>query len=78
MWADYSGGEITKGHLIGFVDANGELDFYYHHVNEQNQMRVGKCHSVPHILENGKLELHEQWQWLNGDCSEGSSILEEK
>ena len=78
LWADYSGGEITKGHLIGFVDANGELDFYYHHVNEQNQMRVGKCHSVPHILENGKLELHEQWQWLNGDCSEGSSILEEK
>ena len=78
LWADYSGGEITKGHLIGFVDANGELDFYYHHVNELKQIRVGKCHSVPHILENGKIELHEQWQWLNGDCSEGSSVLEEK
>lgn len=78
LWADYSGGEITKGHLLGFVSSNGELDFYYHHINEQKQIRVGKCHSVPLVLENGKIELQEQWQWLNGDCSQGSSILEEK
>lgn len=34
--------------------------------------------SIPNILENGKIELHEQWQWLNGDKSNGSSLLEEK
>lgn len=78
LWADYSGGEIIKGHLLGSVDANGELDFYYQHMNEQNQMRVGKCHSIPNKLENGKIELHEQWQWINGDKSNGSSVLEEK
>lgn len=78
LWADYSGGEIIKGNLLGSVSSNGELDFYYQHMNNQNQMRVGKCHSIPRILENGKIELHEQWQWLNGDCSEGSSVLEEK
>ncbi len=75
LWADYSGGEIIKGHLIGTVAQNGELDFYYHHVNEQNQIRVGVCHSVPHILENGKTELWEEWQWLNGDKSKGSSVV---
>lgn len=35
LWADYSGGEIVKGHLIGTVAINGELDFYYQHMNTQ-------------------------------------------
>lgn len=78
LWADYSGGDITKGHLIGTVAENGELDFYYQHINKQRQVRVGVCHSVPHILENGKIKLSEKWQWLNGDKSEGSSVIFEK
>lgn len=53
----------------------GVLDFYYQHVNKQGQLRIGKCHSIPHVLENYKLELHEEWQWLNGDKSTGSSII---
>ena len=77
LWADYSGGEIIKGYLLGSVDVNGELDFYYQHMNIQNQMRVGKCHSIPHVSDNGKIELEEQWQWLNGDESKGNSVLEE-
>ena len=77
IWADYSGGEIIKGHLVGTVAENGELDFYYQHINEQEQIRVGICHSVPNVLENGKIELSEKWQWLNGDKSKGSSLLVE-
>ena len=40
IWADYSGGKIIKGHLLGTVSENGELDFYYQHINKQYQMRV--------------------------------------
>lgn len=78
LWAEYSGGEITKGHMIGHVHSNGELDFYYQHMNIQNEIRVGKCHSIPHVMENGKIELREEWQWLNGDKSKGMSILIEQ
>lgn len=78
LWADYSGGDILKGHLIGCVATNGELDFYYHHINIQNQLKVGKCHSIPRILDGGKLELVEKWQWLNGDKSEGESVIVER
>lgn len=78
MWADYSGGEIKRGNMIGTVSSNGELDFYYQHINLRNELRLGKCHSVPHILNNGKIELSEKWQWLNGNKSKGSSILREK
>ena len=77
LWADYSGGEIIKGQLMGTVDSKGELDFYYQHINLQNQIRVGKCHSVPRILDNGKIELSEEWQWLNGDMSKGASVIRE-
>lgn len=77
LWAEYAGGEIRKGYLIGFVTKNGELHFYYQHINTQNQIRVGKCHSIPKILASGKIELSEEWQWLNGDQSKGSSIVTE-
>lgn len=30
------------------------------------------------INYDGKIELHEEWQWLNGDKTNGSSILVEK
>lgn len=77
LWADYAGGDIIKGHLIGTVTENGELDFCYLHINKQKQVRTGVCHSVPHMLDNGKIELSEKWQWLNGDKSEGKSVVVE-
>lgn len=78
LWAEYSGGEVIRGHLIGTVSDNGILNFHYQHINEKGQIRIGQCRSTPHVLENGKLELHEKWQWLNGDKSVGSSILIER
>ena len=60
LWAEYSGGDIWKGSLIGTVLSNGELDFVYHHMNRDMQVKTGKCHSVPTILENGKIELSEK------------------
>ena len=46
LWAEYSGGDILKGSLIGTVLCNGELDFVYHHMNQNMQIKTGKCHSV--------------------------------
>lgn len=77
LWADNAGGDIIKGHIVGTVAENGELDFYYQHINEQKQVRIGVCHSVPQILDSGKIKLSEKWQWLNGDKSEGKSVVVE-
>ena len=38
---------------------------------------TGICKSVPEILPNGKLRLHEAWQWTCRDHSRGTSVLEE-
>ena len=77
LWAQYSGGDILKGSLIGTVLSNGELDFVYHHMNRDMQVKTGKCHSVPNVLENGKIELSEQWEWTSGDYSKGESLIVE-
>lgn len=75
LWAEYSGGDILKGSLMGFVSDNGELDFVYHHINRDMKVKTGKCHSVPTVMENGKIKLSEQWEWTSGDFSKGESLL---
>lgn len=60
--------------MIGTVSINGELDFVYHHMNQDMQVETGKCHSVQTVLENGKMELSEQWEWISGGCSKGESL----
>lgn len=78
LTADYSGGRIQQGHLIGLVDDKGRIDMRYHQINDKNEIMTGRCKSVPEILENGKIRLHEVWEWTSGDRSKGESIIEEQ
>lgn len=78
LTSEYSGGKIKKGHLIGIVDKNSNIDMRYHQVNEKNEIMTGICKSKPEILENGKIRLHENWEWTSGDNSKGKSIIEEQ
>lgn len=73
----YSGGQIVKGHLIGIVSEEGVIEMRYHQINKKGELMTGVCHSTPEILPNGKIRLHEKWQWTSGDRSQGTSVLEE-
>ncbi|WP_242985374.1 MazG nucleotide pyrophosphohydrolase domain-containing protein [Vallitalea okinawensis] len=77
VWAEYSGGGITKGYLIANVDDTGNLDMRYQHVNSNGELMTGKCFSQPKVLEDGRIQLHEKWEWTSGDHSKGESIVEE-
>ena len=76
--AEYSGGQIKYGHLIGIVDEHGHINMRYHQVNFHKELMTGICTSKPEILKNGKIRLHEQWTWTSGDQSSGTSIIEEQ
>jgi len=75
--ADYSGGGILLGHLIALADAEGRLDMRYHQVNTRGEIQTGICRSVPERLPDGRIRLHETWQWTSGDGSRGESVVEE-
>lgn len=77
LTSEYSGGIIIKGQLMGLVDLNGNIEMRYHHININNEIMTGICHSTPEIMSNGKIRLHEIWQWTSGDQSKGNSVIEE-
>ena len=78
LTSEYSGGKIIKGHLIGLVDENGNIDMRYHQINNKGEIMTGICKSKPEILENGKVRLNESWEWTSGDKSKGKTIIEEQ
>jgi hypothetical protein len=78
LTAEYAGGNIKTGHLIGLVDKNGNIEMRYHQVNINNEIMTGVCLSRPEMLANGKIRLYESWEWTSGDKSKGQSIIEEQ
>jgi hypothetical protein len=77
VWAEYSGGEIVFGTLIAKADENGDLDGRYQHLNRKGELMTGTCRSTPELLPDGRIRLHEKWQWTSGDLSSGASVIEE-
>ncbi|WP_340202555.1 n-acetylglutamate synthase [Ascidiimonas sp. W6] len=77
LTSEYEGGHIKKGHLIGLVDEDGNIEMRYHQINTKGEFMTGICFSKPEIQSNGKLRLYENWQWTSKDKSKGESILEE-
>lgn len=75
--AAYSGGRIADGSLTAVSDEAGNLTMRYQHVNQDGQFLTGTCYSRPEIMANGKIRLHEKWQWTCGDYSSGESVAEE-
>jgi hypothetical protein len=77
LTSTYAGGKIVSGHLIGLVDEAGNINMRYHQVNSAGELMTGICNSKPEILTNGKICLHETWEWTSGDRSRGESVIEE-
>lgn len=78
LTSEYAGGKIKYGHLIGLVDEDGNINMRYHQINQNNELMTGICFSRPEQLANGKIRLHESWEWTSGDKSKGNSIIEER
>ena len=73
--ADYKGGNIRKGHLLGKMFTNGNLEFTYQHINIEGNLMLGQCISTLSVLPDGRYKYHENWQWINGDKSKGTSQI---
>lgn len=75
--ATYSGGGVRHGQLLAQLQPDSRLDMRYQHLNDSGQFRIGQCLSTLEVLADGRLRLHESWQWLDGDRSSGTSVVEE-
>jgi len=77
VWATYAGGPVVFGTLLAKADDFGNLDMRYQHVSVDGSFKSGRCQSRPETLPDGRLRLHERWQWTDGAEGQGASIVEE-
>ena len=73
--ASYAGGSVLAGSLVGTRDG-GRVDFRYSHVTRAGFVESGVSRDRVEVLEDGRLRLHETWEWTSSAGS-GVSVLEE-
>jgi hypothetical protein len=77
VWGEYAGGSVLRGYLLGTRISIQQVDFVYMQLNAGFQVRTGSNSSRLELRGDGKLRLHESWQWTSQDRSTGTSIVEE-
>ncbi|MGW1995544.1 hypothetical protein [Embleya sp. NPDC001921] len=75
IWAEYSGGDIVRGHLIGTREAD-TLDFRYTQLNRSGGTASGHCVSAVVVLPDGRIRLEETWEW-ESRAGSGTSAVEQ-
>jgi hypothetical protein len=75
VWAEYEGGAIRRGYLVGLVE-DDTLDLRYAHVSVDGDTATGRTVDRVEVLADGRVRLHERWAWDSRD-GEGTSVLEE-
>lgn len=75
IWAEYSGGAIERGHLLGTRDGD-RLDFRYVQLRRDGGTSSGHCVSTVVTLPDGRIRLEERWSWESQEGS-GTSAVEE-
>jgi hypothetical protein len=75
VWARYEGGAVRLGFLVG-TRSGDELVFRYAHVTAAGDTATGHCASRIEVLADGRLRLHETWEW-DSRPGHGTSVLEE-
>lgn len=76
LWGHYEGGEVATGVILGKVQSDSSIEFNYQHFDKNGVLKEGHCNSYPEVME-GRLQLHEKWEWTKGSAGAGTSILEE-
>ncbi|MUN64911.1 hypothetical protein GMA12_17490 [Kocuria sediminis] len=75
VWADYAGGAVRKGFLVG-TRTDDTLTFRYTHLNVTGETASGRCISKIEVLADGRVRFHESWAW-ESRTGTGTSVVEE-
>jgi hypothetical protein len=75
IYAQYSGGDVVDGHLVGTFDG-GEWDIRYSQINSSRETASGHSVGTVELLEDGRIRVEDEWEWESQEGS-GESVLEE-
>jgi hypothetical protein len=77
VWGTCKGGGVLFGTVIATMDESGCLEMHWQYVSKKRELKAATCLSVPEILTDGRLRLHQVWCTTTGEPAEGTSIIEE-
>jgi hypothetical protein len=75
IWAEYAGGDVVRGHLVG-TRTDDRLDFRYVQLTHDGSTSSGHCVSRVVALPDGRVRLEETWEWESREGS-GTSVVEQ-
>jgi hypothetical protein len=75
VWAEYAGGDVVAGRIVGRRAPDGTLHLAYGHLCRDGVVVSGRCTSLPTLLPDGRVRIEERWRRHDG--SEGVSVIEE-
>jgi len=64
--AEFGGGLVRTGRLVGTVDERGVIDAGYCQIMRDGEVVAGRCLSTPSLLADGRIVLTERWQRCDG------------
>ena len=76
VWAEYAGGSVVRGYLVG-TRTGDALDFRYVHLSVGGGTASGHCTAQLEVLADGRIRSHETWEWESREGS-GRSVVEER
>jgi hypothetical protein len=77
VWAEFAGGAVRAGRLLGRCSGDGTLTLSYSQVMTDGQVLSGACVTTPQVLPDGRLRLRESWRRFDGSGYHGISYIEE-
>lgn len=73
--AQYSGGAIVDGYLVGTFDGS-RWDVRYVQINDAGDTASGHSIGTVTLLEDGRVRVEDEWEWESKE-GRGESVLEE-
>lgn len=77
VWAEFAGGKVIVGRLVGTCEPDGTLRMSYSQVLADGAVVSGSCRTTPQVLPDGRLRLREEWERHGPAASRGVSYIEE-
>jgi hypothetical protein len=75
VWAEFSGGAVRTGRLVGSCGPDGVIEAAYVQLLDGGDLAAGRMTSRPHLLPDGRIRLEERWR--RDDGSAGTSWIEQ-
>ncbi len=75
VWAEFGGGRLRTGRLVGSCAPDGTITAAYCQVDADGHVVAGEVVSRPTVLPDGRVTLAEHWRRADG--SAGVSHVEE-